>query len=535
MPGTSGKRWWQWTLAWALACLAPAAARPEPRVVVIGIDGGSWNLLDAAWRRGELPHLRALARRGAQAVLASVEPTNSPTVWTSIATGRSPEAHRVTHFYATRHGIEVPVVWEVLAQRGRRVGLYDYLVMWPPPTLPGGFVVPGWMRRSERVTPPDAFARAGVAPYAYTSETLRTPEEILANCRREAREKPQRFVKLLRAFDLELGTVTFYGLDAASHRFWHAAFPGDFRERPPPAPPEYAAAIGETLRGIDRGVGEIVAALTPQDVVVVVSDHGFQADPRGIRRKWVTHFEAALAHAGLAERGVRVVTGWRRLVLDVGPGRAIERERTLARVVAQLESAADQDGEPLFEVAVTRRSPPPGWLDAARAWVEAFLDDGKNPLASPDGYATVYADVRPEVAARSWPDGRVRVGGRELAAREMFHAVDFSGDHHPDGIFLAAGGPIRAQPTRGRLSVLDVAPLVLALLAEPAPTELEGRAPLALLTPEVLRANPPRRVASEKTTLSPAEALRTGAEPPAVAELADAALREQLRSLGYAE
>lgn len=100
-----------------------SGASAAPRVVVIGIDGGSWNLIEAGWRRGELPHLRALAERGRSAVLASVEPTNSPTVWTSIATGRSPTAHGVTHFYATRHAIRAPVVWETLAHRGRRVGL----------------------------------------------------------------------------------------------------------------------------------------------------------------------------------------------------------------------------------------------------------------------------------------------------------------------------------------------------------------------------------------------------------------------------
>lgn len=528
-------------LGCALALTAPLADRAAlaapgavPRVVLIGVDGGSWNLIDRAWRRGELPHLRALAARGAQAELRSVEPTNSPTVWTSIATGRSPAAHGVTHFYATRHAIEAPVVWEMLARRGRRVGLYDYLVTWPPPTLAGGFVIPGWMRRSAQITPPDAFARAGATPYAYSSESLRTPAEILANCRREASEKPRRFIQLLRAFDSELGVVTFYALDAASHRFWHAAFPSEFAAPPPSAPPEHAAAIDETLRGIDRGIGEIVAALAPEDAVLVVSDHGFAADPRGVRRKWVTHFEAPLARAGLAERGVRVVTGWRRLVLDVAAGEATEREQVLARVSALLERATNERGERLFDVAVTRRAPPPSWLAAGIAWLRAWLDDGKNPLASPDGFATVYADVRPEAASRSWPHGRARVGGRELAARALFHAVDFSGDHVPAGIFLAAGGPIRASRERGRLSVLDVAPLVLALLGEPAPAALEGRVPLALLAPEFARAHPPRRVAHE-ATLAPAEALRTGAERSPFAATSDTALREQLRSLGYAD
>ena len=72
-----------------------------------------------------------------------MEPLFSPPVWTSIATGRSPEAHGVDFFYANRFSIKVPTIWERLAAGGVRVGLYDYLVTWPPREYPGGFVVPG--------------------------------------------------------------------------------------------------------------------------------------------------------------------------------------------------------------------------------------------------------------------------------------------------------------------------------------------------------------------------------------------------------
>ena len=79
-----------------------------------------------------------------------------------------------------------------MAAAGRRVGLYDWLVTWPPRTLPGGFVIPGWLRRDERVTPPDLFARAGLTPYFYAVDRFRTRESWRENARRELREKPVR-------------------------------------------------------------------------------------------------------------------------------------------------------------------------------------------------------------------------------------------------------------------------------------------------------------------------------------------------------
>src|SRR5690348_13528801 len=134
-----------WILVLALA-LAGCREEARPRVVLIGMDGGSWNLLDPMLRAGELPHFQGLIDRGVSADLASVTPLFSPPVWTSIATGRRPEAHGVDFFYANRFSIKVPTVWERLAAGGVKVGLYDYLVTWPPREYPGGFVIPGWLR-----------------------------------------------------------------------------------------------------------------------------------------------------------------------------------------------------------------------------------------------------------------------------------------------------------------------------------------------------------------------------------------------------
>ena len=82
---------------------------------VIGIDGGSWNVVDPMLESGELPNLQRLINRGGSAELDTVEPIISPVVWTSIATGRSPEAYRVTDFFSTRAMIAVPTIYERLA------------------------------------------------------------------------------------------------------------------------------------------------------------------------------------------------------------------------------------------------------------------------------------------------------------------------------------------------------------------------------------------------------------------------------------
>ena len=122
----------------ALLCAASLLAVPATaRVVLIGVDGATWSVIDPLLASGRLPSLAAIASRGVAAELETVEPVNSPTVWTSIATGRRPDAHGVTDFLKKSYSIQVPTIFERLAAQGKRVGIYDYLVTWPPRTLPG--------------------------------------------------------------------------------------------------------------------------------------------------------------------------------------------------------------------------------------------------------------------------------------------------------------------------------------------------------------------------------------------------------------
>ena len=508
------------------------AVPSDARVVVIGVDGASWNQIDPLIAEGAMPNLAALAKRGVSANLATVEPVISPTVWTSIATGRSPAAHGITGFYASALDVRVPTAFERLAGRGLRVGLYDWLVTWPPPRFPNGFVIPGWLRRDPRIEPLDAFQRAGQGFYFWDVDAPRTPDAFVAAAREEGEIKPARFVALLRAFALDVAAVTYYGVDATSHRFWRAAHPGEFPDAAENAgDPRFRGAIRDTLVGVDRGIGTITAALAPEDVVFVVSDHGFQADVRGARTIWTTDAHALLAPAGLdPERDAFTANGFAYVVLRVKPGPFAERERTLDRLQALLESVTTEDGTPLFLVLGKDgdgREPGPSrgvvwrlrdWaLRAGLWWLGAKLD------APSHGW--LVGVPRGDALAKLGPDATIRVGDRSLRLRDVIHADAFDGVHAPTGVFVAAGGPIRALAARADVSVLDVAPLLFALSGQPLPDDLERPVRADLLDGDWLAAHPPRSIAAAEMPGLPRGEERRGAS--------DEAVTERLRALGY--
>jgi hypothetical protein len=525
--------------------VAERATTAPGRVFVMGVDGGSWNVIDAMATAGELPHLSALMERGATARLATVEPVSSPVVWTSIATGRSPDSTGVTDFFATRLNIRVPTAYERLAADGVPVGLYDVLMTWPPPVLPAGFVIPGWLRRDDSVTPPDVWERAGVTPYVNEYDRARTTGDYLVRARADVARKPERFLALVGNFGTRVGAFTIYAPDMTSHRFWHAAHPEEFEGDGPDATEEERRAIADAYRGVDAAAGQIAAALAPEDTLIIVSDHGFRARADGLRNVWVTHGRDMLAADGLdpAHSGFSVLSSFGSLSLRVHPAAdptasaLVERDALVDRLMAHLNSYKTVEGEPLFGIVEfldgdgRAGAPPRPWLVRLRQTVVRWALWLFFDVQSRDrNHATVFGLPDDETLAGLWPDGEIEVAGRRMPIGQAFSRQVFSGEHDPTGIFIAAGGPIAAVAERGDVSVLDVAPLLFHLTGRGVPDDLEGRVPTEILSPAALAAAPPRRVAAESL---PGLAAGMGAQdgPDAASD----ALVEKLRALGYVE
>lgn len=518
-------------LALVLGVGAAAGAPAQARVVLLGIDGASWSVIDPLLAAGELPELAALLARGAGAELETVEPVISPVVWTSIATGRSPAAHGISGFVSTRLQLATPTVFERLAAAGLRVGLYEYLVTWPPPALPGGFVVPDWMRRDARVWPADVWERADVEPYVVDYDGIYSREQHAAGVVQELARKPPTWLALARAFDLDVGAVTIYALDRTCHRFWREAYPGDEAS----ALPREGSLLRRAMGDLDGGVGAVARSLGPEDTLLVASDHGFRGGEE--RHVWVGRTRPHLARAGLDEQrdAFTLIREWGTIVARVHPGPFDARDAVLDRLAGFFESARGPGGEALLDVQIVdaverpagRRRPftariwQAGFKLAARVLFGARFED--------PAHGWVVARFEADAMERLWPDATVSLAGETLRADRLAYRETFDGTHDPTAVFIAAGGPIRQRAGRGRLSVLDLAPLLVYLAGQPIPDDLEGELPRDWIDPAYLAAHPPRSIAAE---LAPRLAPSDTTPAPAVG---DAEMLERLRSLGYLE
>ena len=78
--------------------LASLATPSGLKVLIVGIDGATFDVIEPMQRAGGLRELAALMERGAHAPLLSLEHTWSPAVWTTVATGHLPETHGIRWF-----------------------------------------------------------------------------------------------------------------------------------------------------------------------------------------------------------------------------------------------------------------------------------------------------------------------------------------------------------------------------------------------------------------------------------------------------
>jgi len=289
----------------------------DGRLILLGLDALDWRLVDELIAKGLMPTMAELVSTGAHAVLDVPPPLISPVVWTTIATGVTPDVHGVLDFLEPdpEDGKPRPVgtasrkaaaVWEMTAAAGRTTSVIGWWATFPA-QAPFGCTV-----YSDRLTeqllgleadapgvaaPPEAakavrrfvlrgsdMTTAMLAPFARVSET-----ELEAQ--RQNRESfgdlvgglatlvaATTTVELLTEHELGRGTevVLSYveGTDTVGHLF--------APHRPPPqaeVPADEARRFGHVVdryyAHVDGWLARVVAEMDDDDTLVIVSDHGF--------------------------------------------------------------------------------------------------------------------------------------------------------------------------------------------------------------------------------------------------------------------
>jgi predicted AlkP superfamily phosphohydrolase/phosphomutase len=132
------------------ACGTQAEAPGRVRTLLFAVDGLEWSVLLPLARAGHMPTLAGLMERGQFGRLTTTEPTFSPVIWTTIATGRGPDAHGITSFEKRGPGRSrslftswdrrTKAFWNILSASGHRVDVVGWWLTHPVEEISGVMV-----------------------------------------------------------------------------------------------------------------------------------------------------------------------------------------------------------------------------------------------------------------------------------------------------------------------------------------------------------------------------------------------------------
>jgi predicted AlkP superfamily phosphohydrolase/phosphomutase len=300
------------------------------RIVMIMLDGASLDVIQPAVAAGRLPGFGRVLDGGVAVHLATLTPTQAEPVWSAVATGRLPMGNgvRSTARYRVKAG-EPPIellpdycfaqalssfgflqeeantpasliarpIWSIIGDHGASVDVIGWPLTHPAPPVPGVLVSDRFHRLSParmaidgaaEVWPPSLLSEARAAlsqpvvpdPASLVSlpsmasaedrEAMREPEPLLAD---------RMHLQLYRALSVpssRFTAVRFPGVDAVGHYYLRFANPAPFGDVSEEERQRYGRVLEEYYAFLDGIVGEAIARLGPEDLLLVVSAYGME-------------------------------------------------------------------------------------------------------------------------------------------------------------------------------------------------------------------------------------------------------------------
>jgi predicted AlkP superfamily phosphohydrolase/phosphomutase len=464
-------------------------------VVLFGIDGATYSILQPLMTEGKLPNLCRLKQEGASGVLQSTIHPLTPAAWVSMVTGLNPGKHGVYDFRRRKPATydwelvnsrswSGDPVWTILGNQGRGVGIFNVPMTYPPHPV-NGFMVSGLGTppQSQNFIYPaslalkfqERFPNYLVEPDANTeslNEYLSRIEQLL-----------DQHIEALRLVwheypNLDFFMPVFIETDRIHHVYWRFIDPNmsDYYE---PMAIKIRNQITAVYEKIDAILGELwIWVADRQGYFLAVSDHGFGPLLKDVYiNKWL------------------IDQGYLNLKLDT-PSHPMERffdqvdwDKTQAysfgffgNINLNLHGREPRGVvEPGLEAEALRQEIMAGLLQLADLETGESIVDAV--YRKEDLYSGLYLDQAPDLlivmkeyaymTRDSFDFNNHQLIGPPMKYNK--HILAHSGNHRLEGIVLIAGEGVKAGAEICNATITDIAPTVLYLAGSPVPKGLDGR------------------------------------------------------------
>ena len=487
------------------------------KVFIIGIDGGTWDILTPAMEQGYMPHLKAMTACGCHGNLRATTPPKTPAAWSSFQTGLNPGAIGIFDFacwdktqkkacYVSANSLP-KTIWEIAGDTGRKVCVINVPMTYPPkeingcmvtgiltPSLESDFTRPKELKGQLLNAVPDyhIFNLKNIRqnkPHKDPKAFIRQMAAIINN-----RAKAAEFMINKQPFDLVM--VHFQATDVIQHVMWgymcndHPYFDAGLRDY----------IFENFYRLLDEKIHHLQQTFKQKkpdpNVTFIISDHGFQSHYKRfnlgnwlVRQGWLKINNEEIRFA--AARNFLDKTnmlGLRKLVIKSKSGRKLDR------YIKQPNFSFDWPQSTVYSFSRGND----GFIyllgtdENLRKQTEKQLRDKLSQITDTENnnrivekiysadeiYRGSKMHLMPDIIVKPIP-GYTFTGDYSHSSRELFTVVtkenDFHiGTHHSDGILIADGENIKKQSAITNARLLDMAPTILTCLGLSIPSQMDG-------------------------------------------------------------
>ncbi|MFQ6618606.1 MAG: alkaline phosphatase family protein [Fidelibacterota bacterium] len=518
----------------------------KARVIVIGLDGASFDVIGPFIEKGVMPALKGLMERGVYAVMNSTVPPLTCPAWFSFSTGKNPGKFGMYNFFRMEKGsYEIKrfsnadiwthqELWDVLNQHQLTAGIFNNPVAYPPKRV-NGYMVAGFLTPSTRskFTCPDELKReldlvsGGYEIDSDQGDRIKD-ELVVESCFRVLKKRTKCIEHLMSTRPMDFMLMVYTGIDRICHQILNLIYDGgDDRSR------WAGEVLSDFLRQVDLELSGVLKLTDRNDIIIVMSDHGFCRRDRGFYiNQWLIDRgylvlkgkQTFLSRAGITQKGIaRKVErlGLKNFLRGIAPG-FLEQRIPMGVIEGEGNSIIDIIRGDMVDWSRTKAVAIPGgiYLNTVDrpSGIVKFGEDyrklrediisGLGEISNPDTgeklkiraidrekeysgpFVSWAPDIQLEIEERTW--GLIR---NIPEKRKLFDNLKLA-HHNGRAIFIACGPGIKKGKviagggkeglTSGKftaealssltpgVNIVDLAPTIVFLYGLPVPVDMDG-------------------------------------------------------------
>ena len=257
------------------------------KVLLIGLDGATWNLIEPLAEQGKLPTFKMLMKEGVWGGLQSTLPPVTGPAWVSFATGKNPGKHGIFDFLLpkqrldktqtiTTEDIRSETFYEMLCRQGFNCILINLPVSFPPRIE--GIVITSLLTKGDNYIFPQALVEEipELSNYRLCPDTSLILEgrntEYIRDIIAVERKRVECAKRLFQEKEWDFFFLMFGGMDSCQHRVYDKLEPY-VRSRKGILDDDVEMAI-KLFEGLDGFVKWFAENIPQGTNILLMSDHG---------------------------------------------------------------------------------------------------------------------------------------------------------------------------------------------------------------------------------------------------------------------